>query len=536
MTLITRKLVHAARAGNLIVNSEPVGYQLRATMNSQPQPQPTFAPLTRAECWQVSLLLAAFFAFHLLTAARYPFVWIDEVMYSDPAVNLLLGHGFTSSAWYAQTSAEFWAGNVPLHSALLYLWLRVFGFSITAVRSLNFVYVVAACLLTWRACVRLNLIATARARLMFLVLLLGGYAVVFAYRSGRPDALAMLVVAALFYAQSLLKPWQRIGGFAVLGLAAPWVGLQLLPLLGVGGVLLLLFAGWRLLPQLAAAGLGSAVGLGSLVLFYQSHGVWEPFLRSIRQHTSVGFFGMLFSGQFHHSNLLPKDFSFWPVFGLAVLLTVYLLTRRRLGWRSPLVFGLVYSVALSLALVIGGKFPTYYGWMTYAPLCLCVCATLSSNPLPRVLRWAAGGALATTVGIGVGLHLAVAVYDRRDRDYTLVTSFVRQNVTASDWLYGDHEAYYAAKPVAARTFMPFYLPAMLDEEKQRLTVLVIAPGNLPEVTNTVGGNWVSTGARLSPQRRALLGTDWKRGFLSMPNQELEVFRRAEYHPGAAAFQ
>lgn len=478
----------------------------------------------------MGLLLAVFFAFNLLTAARYPFVWIDEVMYSDPAVNLLLGHGFTSSAWYAQSSGEFWAGNVPLHSALLYLWLKVFGFSITAVRSLNLVYVVAACVLAWRASVRLQLVVTARARLTFLVLLLGGYAVIFAYRSGRPDALAMLVVAALFFAQSLASTWQRTASFLALGLLAPWVGLQLLPLLGVGGVLLLLFLGWRLFPQLVAAGLGAAAGLGSLMLFYQSHGVWEPFLRSIRQHTSVGFFGMLMSGQFRHSNLLPKDFSFWPVFALALVLMVHLLARRGLTWRSPLVFGLAYAVTLSLALVIGGKFPTYYGWMTYAPLCLCVCATLSSAPLPTLLRWASGGALTLAVGVGVGLHLAVAAQDWPDRGYTQVTAFVRQNVTASDWLYGDHVAYYAAKPVAARVFMPFYLPAMPDEEKQRVTVLVIAPGNLTEATNAIGGNWVSTGARLSPQRVTLFGTNWKRGFLSMPNQELEVFRRVAAKP------
>ena len=149
-TRIAAKLIQPAAAGNLIVNRRGTGYQLGATMNTAGQPSRASAPIRATEKWGVGLLLAAFLAFNLLTATRYPFVWIDEVMYADPAVNFLLGHGFTSSAWYAQPSGEFWAGNVPLHSALLWVWMKVFGFSITAVRSINYAYLVAVCLLAWR--------------------------------------------------------------------------------------------------------------------------------------------------------------------------------------------------------------------------------------------------------------------------------------------------------------------------------------------------------------------------------------------------
>src|SRR5215471_14715245 len=96
----------------------------------------TNATVPRWETWCVILFWLCFLLFNLATASRYPFVWTDEVMYADPAVNLYLGHGFTSTAWYAQPSNEFWAGNVPLHSTLLFLWLKIFGFSITTIRSL----------------------------------------------------------------------------------------------------------------------------------------------------------------------------------------------------------------------------------------------------------------------------------------------------------------------------------------------------------------------------------------------------------------
>lgn len=522
-TLIGERLIQPKQTGNLIVNRAPVGYQLAPTMSRFSESAARPAPVSRAEHMQVTLLLAAFLLVNLLTAARYPFVWIDEVMFSDPAVNLLLGNGFTSSAWYGQPSDAFWAGNVPLHPWLLWGWLKVFGFSITAVRSVNFVYVTAAALLLWRGIARTGLIATGLARLAFLVLLLGGYSLIFSYRSGRYDAL--LLVAALFWMHTIANPRCRIAGLFVLSCLVPWVGLQLLPFLAVTGLLLLVFVGWQLLPQLTAAGVGTAAGAGALMLFYRSQGVWESFLGSIRQHTTVGFFEMLFSGEFRHSNLLPKDFSFWPVFGLAILLTGCLLAQRRLRWRSPLAFGLIHAVVLSLTLVVSGKFPTYYGWMTYVPLCMCVCATLSSHQFPGWLRGISGFALSAAFIVGIGTHLAVAAYDWSDRDYAPVTQFTCEHVKNDDWLHGDHVVYYAAKPVAARVFMPYYLPAMRESEKQRVSVLVIAPDSLTEAVQGLGGDWVSTGARLSPKRGGLLGNAWKRGFLSAPNHELEVFRR-----------
>lgn len=498
-------------------------------MNARPQTESASGRTSRTERWQAALLLGVFLVFNLATASRYPYAWIDEVMFADPAVNLLAGQGFTSSAWYGQGSGEFFAGNVPLYSGLLFGWMKVFGFSITAVRSLSLVLMAAVCLLAWRAGARLGLVRTARARLLFLVLLLGGYSVVFSYRSGRYDALAMLVVAALFWAHSLEHGGVRAAVFFVLGMITPGTGMQLLPMLCVGGAVTLVFAGWRVLPQWIAAAAGACGGMGLLMAFYKSHGVWEKFLGSFRQQTSTSILGMLRSGEFHHSNYLPKDFSFWPVFALALLLAAWLLWRREFRWRSPLAFGLVFSVGLSLALVLGGKFPTYYGWMTYGPLCLCVCAALSATALPAVLRVISAGLLGLAMLVGFGLHALAAGWDWPERDHRKVEVFARQNLNREDWMCGDHTTYYAAKPVAARVFMPVYLPAMPDEERRRLTVLIIAPGEFNKVTNVVGGNWASTGARLVPQRRPLFGTDWKRGFLSMPNYELEVFRR---DPGA----
>jgi hypothetical protein len=475
-------------------------------------------------------MLLGFLLLNLLTSSRYPFVWIDEVMYSDPAVNLLLGNGFTSSDWYAQQSGEFWAGNVPGPSFLLFLWIKLFGFSVLSVRSLNYLYVVAACWLLWQACVRLRLIPTARLRLLFIGLLLSGYSIIFAYRSGRPDCVAMLLISLLFYAFTFPKHWRNQLALFLLGVAAPWIGLQLLPLIAVGGFLLVLYAGRAWLSRVITTWCGVAMGVISLLLFYASHGVLGQFLKSIRPHTSGGFFSQLLHGRIAHSNMTPKDFSFMFLFLLAAVLALGQFRKGAFKIKSALSFGIVYSIVLTLALLVSGKFPTYYGWMTYVPLSLCLCATLSQLQLTGWLRWTANALLGAAIGVGILLHAATAAYDWQDRDYALVEKLVRENINQSDWMYGEHATYYAAKTRAARLFLPFYLPAFPDSEKQRLTVLMVAPADLTETTNVIGGNWLDTGVGYVPRRSGFLGTKLNMGFLSTHNYRLEVYRRAGNNP------
>ncbi|NOS72136.1 MAG: hypothetical protein HOP33_19695 [Verrucomicrobia bacterium] len=483
-------------------------------------------PPSRRETICVVVMLSVFLVFNLLTASRYPFVWIDEVMYSDPAFNLLLGHGFTSTAWYAQGGNELWAGNVPLHSWLLFVWLKVFGISITAVRSLNLVFMVATCVLIWRSCIRLHLVSTPRHRLLLLVLILGGYSLIFSYRSGRPDCLGLLAISGMFYAFSMKRNVAVLVTLFLLGVASPWIGLQLLPMLAVVGALLMLFVRREIVSRVVVAGLGAVIGLVVLVAFYKWHGVWESFLKSIGQHTGGGFFGLLLGGSFRHSNLTPKDFSFAPLFLLALLLTLFAWRRGEFKLRSPLGFGLVFSVVLTGALLISGKFPTYYGWMTYVPLAICVCATLSTIQLAGWQRGLTRLLLGLTVLIGVGLHFAAVVSDWSDRDPSRVEQFVRNNTRADDWIYCEFGAYYGAKTHSARTFTPIYLAAISATEKQNTSVLIIHPRHLEEAVAVIGGKWVATNAELVPARECVFGTDWRAGFLAMQNYRLTVYRRA----------
>ena len=111
---------------------------------------------------------------------------------------------------------------------------------------------------------------------------------------------------------------------------------------------------------------------------------------------------------------------------------------------------------------------------------------------------------------------------------------MRENITPTDWMYGEFATYYAAKPRAERIFLPYYLTAILSREKSRINVLMIAPKNLDEVTKTIGGHWASTGKKFVPERSGFWGTKINLGFLSTQYYNLEVYRRTDTAPQTTA--
>ena len=63
----------------------------------------------------------------------FPIVWVDEVMFTDPAVNLALDGDLSPTAWPTQSDKLVWASNAPLYSLLLGGWIKLFGFTIASV-------------------------------------------------------------------------------------------------------------------------------------------------------------------------------------------------------------------------------------------------------------------------------------------------------------------------------------------------------------------------------------------------------------------
>lgn len=236
----------------------------------------------------------------------------------------------------------------------------------------------------------------------------GGYSVIFCYRSGRPDCLALLLTTGLIYCYSLTSTWRRHFCFLILGMLSPWIGLQLLPFIVVASALLLLYLGREVWPTIIATLIGAATEGLALVFFYVVHGVLGGFLRSIKQHTVVGVVEVLISGHLRHSNFIPKVFSFLILFGLALVLTAYQFKNGTFNEKPMLSFALVWSIVLSIALVAAGTFPTYYGWMTYVPLSVCLCSALPDLALSRKLFATGVCFIGAAITVGISLNVMAA--------------------------------------------------------------------------------------------------------------------------------
>lgn len=447
---------------------------------------------SRGECLLVSGLLAAVFILNLATSLAYPKVWQDEVMYSDPSANWASGKGFTSSAWYVQTSDKFWAANAPLHEIILGGWIRVFGFSPLAVRSINYVWFVLGTFLVWRFCVRARWIENTPLRLLLVFLLACGSAVSFSYRSGRPDMIGYFFCTAALAATTIQSNFKRYLVLFCLGIFFPWAGMQLLPLLLIATGLALAFWGWRGAMNGVCTGLGAGVGLLGLYWFYQSHGVWQDFVESVRLHATGPEAQIYAHGQIA---ALPDVFTRDRSAPFLLLLCLLLAWH---AWRSSnwpaskiILSGVAAGVCIPAGLHFIGVFPIYYGWMAALPVALALCQTLSLQPVKALwMKCLIFLLLACAMGIGLPARLAVAALRANEPPYSAAEKFISGHLKASDEAYIDYSAFYPAMLSAKKTFtLRYFQNAMTADEKNSVNVLVIRPQDADGMTNALPGGW-----------------------------------------------
>src|SRR6266496_379961 len=123
--------------------------------------------------WQIVLvLLCAGLVGNFLTYNIYPAVWTDELIFGEPAINLARTGHFTTSIWQLQPADTFWAAQSPLYPLVLSLWLRVWGFSLLAVRSFNLVLISISAWLVWLGSWKFRLVAAPWARVLLIPLIL----------------------------------------------------------------------------------------------------------------------------------------------------------------------------------------------------------------------------------------------------------------------------------------------------------------------------------------------------------------------------
>lgn len=492
-------------------------YLNQADLKASPKHNKDASPLRffPAEGVTVAAIFVLFLLINLATASRFPMVWQDEALYTDPAVNLHLGHGFTSSGWFVQHKSEFWAANVPLHQILLFQWLSCWGFNQVSVRAFNYVVILLATLMLWIAVLRLNLIVAAWSRITLILLVLLSYGVSWDYRSGRPDCIGILLIATAVGVYSIPTIWLRCVSLVGLGIFLPLSGLQVVAYVAIFTCLLVVFLGKSLLREIASLFIGLGIGIIFLYILYTTNQVWDDFLSSVEFARAL-------------PNRLQRDPSFFMLSVASLLMAVHQFRRNSLKLRSPLIFGIAASVAVpGLMFMTSRGFPTYYYWMAFIPLAVGVCSELprlGKLTNTNLLRWYVYGILILTCFVGLPWQLASAAYYWHDRDYSRVEALAERNVKPDDWVYFDYSAYYAVKGkvAAAAEFFGWQLGVMSPQEKAKISLMIIPVEQFDRVTTKLGGHWSDIGDSVTPaQGRSVFFS----GRWLAQSYDLHVFRR-----------
>lgn len=83
-------------------------------------------------------ILAACFALNISTCRLHPASWMDEVSFSEPAINFVQTGHFVTRVWPYQPNNTFPTVNCPLYSLSLAGWLSATGTSLLATRAFNY--------------------------------------------------------------------------------------------------------------------------------------------------------------------------------------------------------------------------------------------------------------------------------------------------------------------------------------------------------------------------------------------------------------
>ena len=451
----------------------------------------------KTELILVLVLLLVYGVFSLIQADRLPLsfnAWGDEIMFVDPAASLYMGKGFTSTAWYAQSREEFWAGYPPLYSFLLYLWMQLVGFSLAVPRSLNIFITLITAILLWLSVKRLDLVSTAPARIGLILIVLFTQNYTFNLASGgRPDPLMLLLTVIVLFICSIRSTiWRYLLLVATCALI-PLTGLALIAYSVMTVIILLVFLRRTFLAEAIAIAIGIAGGLLGLYGFYSANGVWEKFVLSTKNNpTLIGHDLKSALPEVLRFGGFLRNWNFQFLLILLIGIVIYQLMKMQFRWRSLLCFGLVSSFIIPFGMRFAGAFLFYNAWMATIPLAISLCSSMEKLPSFGIKQsfYTAGYTLVLILcTLGPHMQLIDIVINWQALDYAPVQAFIDRNVAKKDWVFTDLIPYYAANQKAEVVMTNWYQNIIPQNEKDKLSVLILPSDLFDQAVKKIGGEW-----------------------------------------------
>jgi hypothetical protein len=435
------------------------------------------------------LLVGLFLAVNLLTATRQPRLWQDEVLYTDPGVNLATGHGFTSGSWPNQGRHEPFVGNVPGFALVMAAWLKMFGVSLLAARSLNYVLMAAVVLAVTWGCRRAGLIRGTGANLLLATLLFCGYSVTFSYRSARYDVVGMLWCSLLFLEFTIQSRMARRAAMLLTAALLPFTGLQLIPFAAVTSLILLIFCGWRILPELIVVGIGIVVGMAVMLGAFRAEHLLPQFIHStLKSDAAPASFGSRFGGlRESMGGELPGALLLAGLAAVAMTTSI----RRFSAIYTLAIAACAFAVVVPLGMALAGRFQLYYTWMMFVPMSICYAACV--DRLAGMPQGRRGLAVAVVFGLiasyGLAARVAKAVLEWKQNDPAPLEQFVQSQVRPADVVFCGYPPYFAARAITPDVMALPYLTAITPAERESISLLIINPADAEKVLHGLGGKW-----------------------------------------------
>jgi hypothetical protein len=439
-------------------------------------------------------MCVAFVLVNLATGTRSPRAWQDEVWFSDPAVNLVTGRGFTSSAQSVMGRHEIYSGTSPLYPLLLAAWFRILGVGLLVARSLNYVLMVAVVACVIAASRRSGLVTTRWAKVVLAVALLCNYGISFDYRSARYDVLGMLVCAILYLEFTIANSKVRRMALVLTAALLPAAGLQNIPFAAAASLVVLLMGGWRLLPDLIIVGAGIIIGAAAMVGILHFEHVLPRVIRFTMEFASGPMRASLDLEELlsFKGNAFPSLVLLVGLGGMALVTPIF---RGHGAARRWAIGAVLFSIVIPTTMVAAGHFPSYYAWMMFLPTLVCFCACLDrlmELPGSRAgLILASAAALLTCYGLPG--HLAKAILEWKQNDPQAVARFVKSVARPSDVIYCCTPVYFAAKATTPEVMTLDYHNVMSPAERDSISLLLINPIDTDATIKWLGGRWRETG-------------------------------------------
>jgi hypothetical protein len=491
---------------------------------------------SRREGRLAGLLLAVVVLINLAVATHTPTVAGDEPGYADPAANLYLGSGFTSTMW-GQDRHDFWCGNVPLYQFILYADFKLAGFGLFQARVANILLAAGGAGLIWAGLRFSKIIPSAAGRILCLALMLSGAVSTLTFRTIRPDATMFFVCALVFFCSRLpLWPLHRCLLTGAAAALLPVAGVPMLPYTGLVSLIGFVCFGWAEAGLIVAVGLGVCTGIGLLVLFYNWFSSFKTFLAIVLPFTALGggkgpglWHARVFGESPGSDNLLTcffgDPFSFLDPkticdYSAALLFALFLVIAVRV-WRTVdpsaqrrIIFVVLLTLIVPPVMHVAGHYRSMYRWMTYIPLTIAVPWVLGLKPgllKQPPLAWVAMVAIGMALITGIPARTVAVLPQWSERSTVPLDHAVAAIVHPDDVVICSRSAWFTVRPHARQVYccdLPARgrLPLTVDLPTNNVSLLCLFPEHYDLVTRMIGGRWQRIDATECPVLPALAQT------------------------------